>query len=234
MFKFTFTLLAGLCLASASALAQTTVQGTDNSAVRIAFDRVEARQLFGGLGDNSGPMGEITELFVAEEQAPLFYFNEDQTSFFSSKTIDIYAGKVCLADAPSQCLPCDSCVNFPDKLALYDVHKGAPGRQQLRYTVRTGAASYPAQPGPGDVRVELSVLQAGAAPATITGNMPSLSTAEYLSRQFQGKAYLFASAAQPSSFFICPSSTFSLSCMVCDDCSTKEPMLAKLATFNPK
>jgi len=230
MFKLAFTLLAGLCLASAPAVAQS----TDNSAVRITFDRVEARQLFGGLGDNSGPMGEITELFVAEEQAPLFYFNEDQTSFFSSKTIDIYAGKVCLADAPSQCLPCDSCVNFPDKLALYDVHKGAPGRQQLRYTVRTGAASYPAQPGPGDVRVELSVLQAGAAPATITGNMPSLSTAEYLSRQFQGKAYLFASAAQPSSFFICPSSTFSLSCMVCDDCSTKEPMLAKLATFNPK
>ena len=230
MFKLAFTLLAGLCLASAPAVAQS----TDNSAVRITFDRVEARQLFGGLGDNSGPMGEITELFMAEEQAPLFYFNEDQTSFFSSKTIDIYADKVCRADAPSQCLPCESCVNFPDKLALYDVHKGAPGRQQLRYTVRTGAASYPAQPGPGDVRVELSVLQAGAAPATITGNMPSLSTAEYLSRQFQGKAYLFASAAQPSSFFICPSSTFSLSCMVCDDCSTKEPMLAKLATFNPK
>ena len=233
MFKLAFTLLAGLCLASAPAVAQS----ADNSAVRITFDRVEARQLFGGLGDNSGPMGEITELFVAEEQAPLFYFNEDQTSFFSSKTIDIYAGKVCLADAPSQCLPCDSCVNFPDKLALYDVHKGAPGRQQLRYTVLTGAASYPAQPAPGAVRVELSVLQtglrAGTAPAIITGNMPSLSTAEYLSRQFQGKAYLFASAAQPSSFFICPSSSFSLNCMPCDDCSTKEPMLAKLASPAP-
>jgi len=233
MFKLAFTLLAGLCLASAPAVAQS----ADNSAVRITFDRVEARQLFGGLGDNSGDLGEITELFVAEEQAPLLYFSKDQTSFFSSKTIDIYADKVCLADAPSQCLPCDSCVNFPDKLALYDVHKGAPGRQQLRYTVPTGAASYPAQPAPGAVRVELSVLQtglrAGTAPAIITGNMPSLSTAEYLSRQFQGKAYLFASAAQPSSFFICPSSSFSLNCMPCDDCSTKEPMLAKLASPAP-
>lgn len=214
----TILIITVLLMLPAAAMAQTLAT--------IEVGSVQERDIYGGLGDNTGPIGAVTEFTLPEDDTPFLTLGGRHAGIFHTDYIYVVregrAMMIC-ADAAatdSSCVPCSECLGLQDRLASLDVSKtlGLYQKLQAQYTIsavnRSGA------------RIELHKAGKSGISYFVSGTIDPKSppgTAERFSRT----AYLFKADNQKD-FHLCPDRRYDrYACLVCDDCA------AKAAYFEP-
>ena len=188
----------------------------------IEVGHVQDRDVYGGLGDNGGPLGAVTEFTQPQHSTPFLTIGGRHAGMFQTDYIYVVRkgqGMMICADAAgtdSGCVPCSECNGLQDRLASLDVAKTLGLYQQLlvQYTVSAVNRS-------GN-RIELHKATDAAAGATefVTGTMHQ-NSAPGVAERFGKTAYLFKALNQKD-FHLCPERRYdAYACIICDDCAAK-------------
>lgn len=218
MGKGAFLLMAAflLCLLPRAGFAETVAT--------IQTDSVTERDIYGGLGGGTGPIGAVTEFIAPENPAPFLALGGRHAALFTSGYVYIVeeAGNIMVCGAKSEplsCLPCAECAAIKNKLMAMDVSKTAAVYKKLRaeytYSAKTGAAANgyefhkPAASGQSTPYIRAQMTAQNAAQAA---------------ERFSGKAFLFRAEAEKD-YSLCPSPRYDISaCLACTDCADKEAL----------
>lgn len=188
----------------------------------IQVGSVQERAIYGGLGENTGPLGAVTEFTEPEHTTPFLSIGGSHAGMFQTDYIYLVRksrGLLICADAAgtdSGCVPCSECSGVQDRLVALDVSKtlGLYQRILVQYTISAVNRS-------GN-RVELHKATDAAAGATdfVSGTMHENSPPGVAER-FGRTAYLFKADSQKT-FHLCPDRRYdAYACLVCDDCGAK-------------
>ena len=195
----------------------------------IEVGAVQDRAIYGGLGDNNGPIGGVTEFTEPQQTLPFLTLGGRHASLFQTDYIYVVRkgrGIMICADAAgtdSGCIPCSECNGLQDRLVSLDVSKtlGLYQRLLVQYSISAINRS-------GN-RIELHKATHAAAGATefVTGTMHEHSPPGVAER-FGRTAYLFK-AESKKDFHLCPDRRYdAYACLVCDDCGAKSHLFEPL------
>lgn len=231
------TMVASLALMLAAGGAQAAPQPLHE----IQFDRVEWRELYGGLG-GSGTLGSVTEFFVREIGAPAFMLPGEYDTRFPDKKVFLFKDgekvNACPTKEPSrQCVVCDECAQKLPELAKLDVKAIGAIRKQLIYSFpATGRTESPEnlnaqnKTSRGGWVNFFQSAPAGTAQPSITARYETLMPMGQAGNRFGTTIFIFKSADDPA-YYLCPAKEYDLSCLKCTDCEAK---LAELAHYAAK
>lgn len=191
----------------------------------ITFDRVESRDLFGGLGDNTGPIGAQTEFYINEYEgggSPIMSLGGKVEADYADLTAYIKAPgsvepKLC-NHKTGACNVCEDCKTKAAILEKFSDKNRAKFKKTLRYIVpftateMTCVGSKDAHGYCNALQVRLSNFVNGKDEVRIHYTWPyRYKPGSEPTPYVQGKAYLMKSEDDPATY-VCPSAVFGGNC----------------------
>ena len=195
----------------------------------IQVGSVQEREIYGGLGESTGPIGAVTEFMEPEHSTPFLTLGGSHAGLFQTDYIYVVRkgrGMMICADAAgtdSGCVPCSECNGLQDRLVSLDVSKTLGLYQQLLVQYSVSAINRSGN------RIELhkAVKDDGSPTPFISGTMHA-NSAPGVAERFGRTAYLFKALNQKD-FHICPDRRYdAYACLICDDCGAKGDLFEPL------
>ncbi len=186
----------------------------------IEVSSVQEREIYGGLGNNTGPIGSVTEFTAPEHPYPFLTIGGAHAVRFNANHIYVVrnGGQMFLcADASAatnSCVPCGECKDVQDKLVALDVSKTLGLYQIIRAQYTFSAISR------SGARVEMHKPAASGPTPFVTATIPPKSPPGITDR-FSRTAFLFKADRQKD-YHLCPERRYDpYACLICDDCAEK-------------